>query len=423
MLDINLVREKTDLVRDSIKKRFLDEKLPIVDEVLAMDKRFRELKSEADELKHERNDLSRKIADAKKGGKDATPLLKKASEIPKKVAAMDEELAKLETQIKERLMGLPNLTHESVPLSKDEAENAVIRTFGKPVIPKFELKSHGELAEALGCADFTRSTKLSGSGFYFLKGGVALLNLGLIRFAVDYLVKKGFTYVEPPLMIRRKPYEGVIDLKDFEDVMYKIEGEDAYLIATSEHPMVAQFMDEVILEKDLPIKFAGYSMCFRKEIGSHGVDTRGLFRTHQFNKVEQVVFCKPGESWKIFDEICANTEGMYQLLEIPYRIVNTVSGALSIVTAMRYDIEVWMPRQNAFKEAGSCSNCLDYQARRLNIRYFDSQGNRIFPHSLNNTAIATSRALVAILENYQNQDGSITVPKVLQPYVGKKIIK
>jgi len=423
MLDINIVREKTDLVRESIKKRFLDDKLPIVDEVLKMDKRFRELKNEADELKHERNDLSRKIADAKKGGKDAAPLLKRASELPKKVDAMDEELAKLETQIRERLMKLPNLTHESVPLSKDEAENAVIRTFGKPVVLKFELKSHGELAEALGCADFTRSTKLSGAGFYFLKGGVALLNLGLIRFAVEYLVKKGFTYVEPPLMIRRKPYEGVIDLKDFEDVMYKIEGEDSYLIATSEHPMVAQFMDEVILEKDLPIKFAGYSMCFRKEIGSHGVDTRGLFRTHQFNKVEQVVFCKPGESWKIFDEICANTEGMYQLLEIPYRIINTVSGALSIVTAMRYDLEVWMPRQKEYKEAASCSNCLDYQARRLNIRYFDSQGNRIFPHSLNNTAIATSRALVAILENYQNQDGSITVPKVLQPYVGMKIIK
>jgi len=317
-------------------------------------------------------------------------------------------------------MRIPNLTNESVPDGKSDDDNKVERKFGKEIVLEFEPKHHGELAEMLGLANFKAASKVAGAGFYYLKGDLALLNQALIRYGVDVLVSRGFTYVEPPLMMRKQPYEGVVDLSDFQDVMYKIEGEDAYLIATSEHPLVAQFMGEVINEADLPIKLVGYSMCFRKEIGSHGVDTRGLFRTHQFNKIEQIIICKPEDSWKYFEEIEANSEFLFRSLGIPIRVANIASAELSIMASKRYDIEAWMAKQKAYKEVTSCSNCLDYQARRLGIRYFDADGNRVIPHTLNNTGIATSRALVAILENFQNKDGSVSIPKVLQKYMGNR---
>ncbi len=422
MLDINFIRENPKVVKDSIKKRFM--KATQVDKVIDLDKKLRQLKQDGDKLKHSRNLISREIAIAKKAGKDASSLLKKAASIPKKIAKFDEKIKQLELEIKILMLGIPNITHESVPIGESDDDNVEVKKFGKPKKVEDWLKPHGEFAESLGIADFSRSAKISGAGFYFLKGDLALLNQALIRFAVDTLVKKGYTYIEPPLMLRREAYEGVVDLKDFEEVMYKIEGEDTFLIATAEHPMVAQFIGEVLQEKELPIKLVGYSMSFRREIGSHGVDTRGVFRTHQFNKVEQIIVCKPEDSWKYFEEIEKNTEELFKALKLPIRVMNIASKELSIMATKRFDIEAWMPRQNEYKEVTSCSNCLDYQARRLNIRYFDKKGVRVFPHTLNNTAIATSRALVAILENYQNKDGSLTIPTVLVPYMGgKKVIK
>jgi seryl-tRNA synthetase len=424
MLDINVFREAPELVKRSIKKRRMDGVLPLVDEVVRLDREWREHKKQADEQKAARNSISREIALAKKAGKDAKPLLKRAALIPKRIAELDAVQKGLEAEIRERLLRIPNLTHESVPEGATEECNKVERIIGSPIKHRFEPMHHGELAERLNMGDFKASAKVAGAGFYYLRGDLALLNQALIRFAVDTLVAKGYTYTEPPLMMRKEPYEGVVDLKDFRDVMYKLEGEDAYLIATSEHPLVAQFMGDVIDEKALPIKLVGYSMCFRKEIGSHGVDTRGLFRTHQFNKVEQIVVCRPEDSWKLFEEIQANSEFIFKALGIPIRVVNIASGELSIVASKRYDIEAWMAKQQCYKEVTSCSNCLDYQARRLGIRFFESNGNRVFAHTLNNTGIATSRALVAILENFQTEDGGVKIPKVLQKYMGgKQIIK
>ncbi len=424
MLDIKLFRENPEIIKESLKKRNEEHKIELVDDIIKKDLELRELKKQGDELKHKRNEISREIALLKKSGKDVKKLLKEAKEIPKKIESIDERIKELHGQIKQALMRIPNIIDKNTPYGKTEEDSKVIKIVGQPKKFDFKLKSHGEIAELIGGADFKRSAKVSGAGFYYMTGDLALLNQALIRFAVDYLVKKGYTYVEPPLMIRRKPYSGVVDLNDFENVMYKIENEDLYMIATSEHPLVSRFMDEVILEKDLPMKFVGYSMCFRKEIGSHGVDTRGFFRTHQFNKVEQVIFCKPENSWKYFEELQKNSEELFKLLGIPFRVVDICSGELGMIASRKYDIEAWMPKQQKYREVTSCSNCLDYQARRLNIRYFDKDGNKIVPHTLNNTAIATSRALVAILENYQRKDGSIEIPKVLQKYMnGKKEIK
>ncbi|PIO04586.1 serine--tRNA ligase, partial [Candidatus Woesearchaeota archaeon CG08_land_8_20_14_0_20_43_7] len=320
------------------------------------------------------------------------------------------------------LKRIPNLMHESVPYGKDDSENQEIRKEGAPRAPDFQLKNHVQLIEDLGAGDFERATKIAGHGFYFLKGDLAFLNQSLLRFTIDFMAARGYLFTEPPLMMERKPYEGVTDLSDFENVMYKIEGEDRYMIATSEHPLVAQYMDETIDETELPIKLVGYSMCFRKEVGSRGIDTKGLFRTHQFNKVEQIILCRPEDSWRLHEEILANSEDLFKALELPYRIVNICTGDLGIVAAKKYDLEVWMPRQNGYKEACSASNCTDYQARRLNIKCGKEGGDKRVLHTLNNTAIATSRVLVAILENYQNQDGTVTIPKVLRPYMGGKTV-
>jgi len=301
----------------------------------------------------------------------------------------------------------------------EDVENVVVKKTTKPKKPKFELKHHGQLAVSLGVADFERAVKISGNGFFYLKGDLALLDLALQRYAIDILLKKGFTLVQPPLLMRKKPYEGVVSLDDFEDVMYKVENEDLYLIATSEHPLAAMYQGEILEEKQLPIKYAGLSPCFRREVGKRGLDERGFFRVHQFNKIEQFVFCKPEESWKLFEEIAKNAEDFMKGLKIPYEKVNVCTGDIGIIAAKKYDINGWSPREGKFIELMSCSNCTSYQARRLGIRYRKKDGEKETVHTLNNTMVATTRMLRAIIENYQTKKGTIKVPIVLQKYMGK----
>jgi len=423
MLSIKFIRENSDLVKKSLEKRKDDEKIKWVDDLLNVDEKWRSLKQEVDELRHKRNVVTEEIMKLKKENKDASEKIKEAKEIPEKIKQLEKELEKVEKKKIFFLMRIPNILHDSVPYGKDDSENVEIKKVGKVPKIKFDLKPHGELAEELGIVDFKRAAKIAGSGFNYLKGELALLDLALQRFAIDFLVKKGYKLVYPPFMMNRKAYEGVTDLADFENVMYKIEDEDLYMIATSEHPVGAMLMDEVISENKLPLKFCAISACFRKEIGSHGVDTRGLFRMHQFNKIEQFIFCKPEDSWKLHEELQKNSEEMFKQLGIPFRVVNICTGDIGIIAAKKYDIEAWFPRSKKYMEVTSCSNCTDYQANRLNIRYEVKTGERYHVHTLNNTGIATSRAMVAILENYQQKDGSIKIPKVLQKYMyGKKFI-
>jgi seryl-tRNA synthetase len=421
MLDPKLVRENPDLIRKDLEKRNDSAKLELLERVVAQDAEWRKLTEEVNSLRHERNDIAKKVAETKKAKGDASALLARASEIPKKIEEDGARLEELRRAVDAGLMRLPNILHESVPVGKDDGENVEVRKWGETKAPTFELKPHGELAECLGGADFDRARKVAGAGFVYLLGDIALLDQAILRYAMDSLVEKGYTLVEPPLMMHRAPYEGVVDLSDFESVMYKIEGEDLYLIATSEHPMGAMFMDEIIDDARLPIKLCGISPCFRREIGAHGLDTKGLFRVHQFNKIEQFVFCSPEDSWRMHEELLANAEALFQGLKIPYHVVNVCTGDIGTVAAKKYDIEAWSPRQQKYIEVVSCSNCTDYQARRLRIRSgkVGSEGKRV-PHTLNSTAVATSRALVVILENYQNADGSVTVPEVLRKYMGGK---
>jgi len=417
MLDIKLFRENPDLIKKSLRKRQDSEKLHWVDEVVNMDNRSRKIKQRADSLRNERNNISAEINRLKKEKKPFDQLIKKAASIPQEIKEIEDEMKAINEKIIYYRMRLPNILHDSVPYGKDSSENVVVRKIGKPKEFNFELKSHGELAEALDMVDFEDAAKIAGTGFYYLKGELALLDHALQRFAIDHLMKKGFTLVETPMMMSRKAYEGVTSLADFENVMYKIENEDLYMIATSEHPLMAMNMNEVIDESKLPLMFCGISSCFRKEIGSHGVDTRGIFRVHQFNKIEQVVICKPEDSWKMHEEIQKNSEELFKALGIPFRVVNICTGDIGIIAAKKYDIEAWSPRQQKYFEVTSASNCTAYQAVRLNIRYQKKNGEREYVHSLNNTGIATSRAMVAILENFQNKDGSISIPKALQPYM------
>jgi len=346
-------------------------------------------------------------------------LKEEASVLPGKIREIEVELEETATAIRDSLMRLPNILHESVPIGKDDTENMELRRVGEPITPPFPIVNHGQLAVDRGWADFERAARTSGAGFYFLKGNLVLLDLALQRFAIDRLAEKGYTPVIPPYMINRKSYEGVTDLSDFEKVMYKIEDDDAYLIATSEHPIGAMYQDEIFEERDLPLKLAGISPCFRREIGSHGLDTKGLFRVHQFHKVEQFVFCRPEDSWTIHEELLANAEEVYTLLGIPYRVVNICTGDIGTVAAKKYDIEAWMPRESAYREVVSCSNCTSYQAVRAHIRVRDAHDfeSKRYAHTLNSTAVATSRTIRAILENYQEEGGKVRVPEVLRPYM------
>lgn len=419
MLDIRFVRASPDVVKADLRKRNDPEKIAWVDDLLSRDARSRELKVETDRLRQRRNTIARDINAARKAGQDAAPLMAEAADLPRKIRECDSEQEEIREAIRAILMRLPNILHESVPVGKDDTENVEIKKVGTPRCFSFEVKNHGQLAAEQGWADFERATKCSGAGFYFLKGSLALLDMALQRYAIDLLAGKGFTPVIPPYMINRTSYEGVTDLGDFEKVMYKIDGDDAYLIATSEHPLGAMYQDEIFEEKDLPLRLAGISPCFRREIGAHGLDTKGLFRVHQFTKIEQFVYCLPQDSWRIHEELLCNAEEIFQGLDLPYRVVNICTGDIGTVAAKKYDIEAWMPRENAYKEVVSCSNCTTYQAVRLNIKVRDKSDfeSKQHVHTLNSTAIATSRVIRAILETYQQKDGSVVVPPVLRPYM------
>ena len=418
MLDPEIIRKSPQVVRANLEKRGDVARIPVLENAIRWDREWRDGQRELDALRHRRNLITHEIRELKAAQKDAGEKIKEASELPAKIKALEERVEGLHRDLRDAMLRLPNLLHESVPTGTRDADNKEVRRWGKPKVPDFELKPHGELTEALGLADFDRARKVAGAGFVYLLGDLARLDQALLRFGLDFLVKRGFTAVFPPLALRRSAYEGMVDLSAFEDVMYKVEGEDLYLIATSEHPLGAMFMDEIVDDAKLPLKFAGVSTNFRKEIGAHGVDTKGLFRMHQFNKVEQFVFCRPEDSWRLHEELQENAEAFYRALGLPYRVVILCSGDTGKVAAKTYDLEAWFPRQRAYREVGSNSNCTDYQARRLNIRAGKAGGEKVLVHTLNNTLVATSRAMVAILENFQRKDGSVAIPKVLRPYMG-----
>ena len=419
MLDIKLIREHPEIVRNDLKKRGDLEKLKMLDDLIEYDKHWRKLLTEVNELRHRRKVVTAEIASLKKRVEDVSRQMEEAKRIPQDIKKLENQVAEYREKVDLILLRLPNILHESVPFGKDESENVVVKIVGKPPKFDFKQKSHVEIALNLGLIDFDRAAKVAGHGFYYLKGDLARLDYAIINYTIDLLRKRGYTLIEPPLMMRKKPYLGVTDLESFADQLYKLEDEDLYLIATSEHPMAATFMDEVIDKKDLPIKFVGVSPCFRKEVGAHGKYTKGLFRVHQFNKIEQFIFCLPEDSWKFHEELQKNSEDLYQGLGLHFRVVNVCTGDIGIIAAKKYDIEVWMA-DGTYREAGSNSNCTDYQARRLNIRFREKEGQAPagFVHTLNNTALATSRTMIAILEQYQQKDGAVIIPEVLRPLMG-----
>lgn len=418
MLDIKLIRENPNLVRKNLERRRDPEKLAILDGLIEDDARWRELVTKVNSLRRRRNEISSEIAGVLREGGDASALKEEAAQIPELIVEAEAGRDLHGTRVREALMRLPNLLHESVPYGVDDTENVEVRRWGEPPRLDFEPLGHVEIATKLGVMDLERAAKVAGSGFYYLRNELVLLDYALMRYAVDHLVAKGYTLIEPPYMLRRRPYEGVTDLKDFEDVMYKVEGDDLYLIATSEHSLAVMFMDEVLNAEDLPLKLVGVSPCFRREVGTHGKYTKGLFRVHRFNKVEQFIFSLPEQSWGLHEELQVNCEELYQGLRLHYRVVNVCTGDIGIVPAKKYDVEAWMA-DGEFREIGSNSNCTDYQARRLNVRYRMKEGQVPvgFVHTLNNTALATSRTMIAVLEQYQQEDGSVVVPEVLRKYM------
>lgn len=419
MIDLDLVRKEPDRVLANLERRRNPEYARLFQETRVKDAEWRAAVLDADRLRKRRNELSHQIAEERKKGTPSPALDAQAKAIPETLRAIEARETELRTARDALARRLPNLLDDSVPYGKDDTENVVVATWGDPVPGRSTLAPHGEVLERLGMAEFDRGRRASGAGFYYLRGEAVLLDLALQRFALDLLIERGFTPISPPYMLRRGPYEGVTDLADFENVMYKIEGEDLYLIATSEHPLAALYLGEILDEEELPIRLAGLSPCFRKEIGGHGVDQKGVFRVHQFQKVEQFVYASPEESGKIHEELRANAEEVFRRLRVPYRVVNVCTGDVGTVASKKYDIEAWFPRQQAYREVVSCSNCTDYQARRLGIRLGKTgkPGKRV-PHTLNSTAIATSRGIAVILEQYQEPDGSLTVPDVLRPYLG-----
>jgi seryl-tRNA synthetase len=419
VIDLDLVRKEPDRVLANLERRRNPEYALLLQETRAKDAEWRAALVDADRLRKRRNELSHLIAEERKKGTPSPALDVEAKAIPESLRAIEARETELRSARDAVARRLPNLLDDSVPYGKDDTENVVVATWGDPGPARPTLAPHGEVLERLGMAEFERGRRASGAGFYYLRGDAVLLDLALQRFALDLLIERGFTPVSPPYMLRRGPYEGVTDLADFENVMYKVEGEDLYLIATSEHPLAALYMGEILDEDDLPIRLAALSPCFRKEIGGHGVDQKGVFRVHQFQKVEQFVYARPEESGKIHEELRANAEEVFRRLRVPYRVVNVCTGDVGTVAAKKYDIEAWFPRQQAFREVVSCSNCTDYQARRLGIRLGKTgkPGKRV-PHTLNSTAIATSRGIAVIVEQYQEPDGSVTVPDVLRPYLG-----
>ncbi|MCF7871928.1 serine--tRNA ligase [Candidatus Woesearchaeota archaeon] len=424
MLDIKLLRENPDAYKEELKKRYLDDRLELIDLCLTKDDDWRKIKYEEDSLRKKRNELSQKVNELKKKGEDALSVIEEVKLVPKKISELEEKRKILKEEIEKILRKLPTLSHKTVPNGKDDSENVELKQVGKKKDFDFEVKNHVDLLEEKGFADFETAANLSGNGFYLLKGDFAMLNQALIRFTLDFMQRKKYIYIEPPLMIHKRVLDAAMDTEAFNETIYKIQGDDDLnMIGTSEHALLGMYENKVVPEQDLPKKYFSYTMCFRQEIGSHGINEKGLWRTHQFNKIEQFIFSKPEESHSMFEELLENTEQLMNLLELPYRVIEICSGDLSIWKNKSYDVEVWRPTTKNYGEVASLSNCYDYQALDLNIKVLRKNNERETIHTLNNTAIATSRILVAIVENYQNKDGSITIPKVLRPYMfGKEII-
>ena len=418
MLDIRLIRENPEEVRENLMKRGNSALLKQLEDLIRHDEQWRLLLTQVNELRHKRRVVTEEIAKLKKEGKDTEEKVNEARNIPEQISNLERMVEAQKEKANNLLYRLPNLLHESVPIGKDESSNETVRVVGKPVEFGFSPKNHLEIAQNLNLIDLERAAKVAGHGFYYLKGALALLDLAVLRYAVDFLSQRGYLLIEPPFMLRRNAYLGATDLEFFEEQLYKVEGDELYMIATAEHPLAAYYMDEVIEQKDLPLKLAGFSTNFRKEVGAHGKYTKGLFRVHQFNKVEQFVFCLPQDSWTLHEELQKNAEDLYEGLGLYFRTVNVCTGDIGNLAAKRYDIEVWMA-DGTYREAGSNSNCTDYQARRLNIRYREKKGMAPagFLHTLNNTALATSRTIVAVLEQYQQEDGSVVLPTALRSYM------
>jgi len=419
VLDIRFVRENPGIVKEDLKRRGSPEKLAWVDELLENDQNWRRLQTEANNLRSKRNKLTEEIARLRRRGEDASELVKEAEQIPEQIKKLEKETEGLDRKVTDRLLELPNIMHESVPFGKDENDNAEVRRWGKAPEFDFTPKDHIDLAAKLGLVDLERAAKVAGARFYYLRGDLVKLNYALMRFALDFVEKKGFKLTQPPYFLRREAIGGAVALSDFEDVIYKIEGEDLHLLPTAEHALLAQHMGEILDGKALPLRYGGISPCFRKEAGAHGRDTKGIFRTHQFEKVEQFVFSRPEQSWEEHEKLIANAEELFQLLRIPYRIVNVCTGDLGTVAAKKYDLEAWLPGQGKYREVVSCSNCTAYQAVRSKIRFRDKPDEPTrWVHTLNSTLVATERTLITIMENYQTKEGSINIPEVLQPYMG-----
>jgi len=422
MLDIKFIRENPEIVRENIKKKGQNEKLKDLEKVIKKDSEWRTLKGKIDTLRAERNNLSKVISDTKKEGKNTASLMKQAKKIPEQIEKIENEANNLQEEIKQLLIKMPNIMHPDVPLGKNDKDNVELKIIGKPSKFNFPVKSHVEIGEALGLFDFSSSAQTTGTGFYYMEGDLALLNQAILRYAIDKMIKQKYVYVETPYMLKSSVINNVTDIHDQKNMIYKIQDEDLYLIGTSEHALIGRYIDKILSEKQLPIKQTSYSMCFRKEIGSHGIDEKGIYRTHQFNKIEMIVICRPEESMKFFEEMRDLTIDIFKGLEIPIRVLAICSGDLGDLKHIQVDIEAWSPRKNEYFEVGSCSNLTDAQAKLLKIRC-NGKNEKYTPHTLNNTAIATSRALVAILENCQQKDGSIKIPEVLVQYMGgKKLI-
>lgn len=423
MLDMKFVRENPDIVKENIKKKFQDYKLPLVNEVLMEDKELRQTQQHADDLRANRKKISKEIGKLMGQGKkeEAEEIKQQMAEIAHELTALEEKEIKLRESVTEKMMQIPNIIDDSVPIGKDDSENVELEKFGEPVVPDFEIPYHTEIMERLSGIDLDAARRVAGNGFYYLMGDVARLHSAILNYARDFMIdKKGFTYVIPPYMIRSSVVDGVMSFAEMEGMMYKIEGEDLYLIGTSEHSMIGKFKDTILEEKDLPYTYTSYSPCFRKEKGAHGIEERGVYRIHQFEKQEMIVVCKPEESMEWFKKLYMNTVEFFRTLDIPVRTLECCSGDLADLKCKSVDVEAWSPRQKKYFEVGSCSNLTDAQARRLKIRVKGENGEKYFAHTLNNTCVAPPRMLIAFLENNLQVDGSILIPEVLQPYMGGK---
>ena len=427
MLDIKFVRENPDIVKENIKKKFQDHKIPKVDEVIKLDEEARKVQQEADSLRADRNKLSKQIGALMGQGKkeEAEEVKKQVGLNSARLAELEEKETELQAKVKKIMMVIPNIIAPSVPIGKNDQENVEVQRYGEPVVPDFEIPYHTEIMESFNGIDLDSARRVAGNGFYYLMGDIARLHSAVISYARDFMINRGFTYCVPPFMIRSDVVTGVMSFDEMEAMMYKIEGEDLYLIGTSEHSMIGKFIDNVLEEKNLPYTLTSYSPCFRKEKGAHGIEERGVYRIHQFEKQEMIVVCKPEDSKMWFDKLWQNTVDLFRTLDIPVRTLECCSGDLADLKVKSVDVEAWSPRQKKYFEVGSCSNLSDAQARRLGIRVKAEDGSKYYAHTLNNTVVAPPRMLIAFLENNLNADGSVNIPEALQPYMGgmTKIVK